>query len=58
MTTLEEVFLKVASDAADHKNLGHLGRLRRESSYVSETSRANQGDGHTGGTKVSSDHRN
>ena len=32
VTTLEEVFLKVASDATDHKNLGHLGQLRRESS--------------------------
>ncbi|CAN0348380.1 unnamed protein product [Pylaiella littoralis] len=35
VTTLEEVFLKVASDAADHKNLGHLGQLRRESSQAS-----------------------
>ncbi|CAN0135768.1 unnamed protein product, partial [Hapterophycus canaliculatus] len=26
VTTLEEVFLKVASDAAEHKKLGHLGR--------------------------------
>ncbi len=32
VTTLEEVFLKVANDATDHKNLGHLGHLRRESS--------------------------
>lgn len=32
VTTLEEVFLKVASDSADHKNLGHLEQLRRDSS--------------------------
>ena len=32
VTTLEEVFLKVASDATDHNKLGHLGQLRRESS--------------------------
>ena len=30
VTTLEEVFLKVASDATDHKSLGRLGQLRRE----------------------------
>ncbi|CAM9259808.1 unnamed protein product [Ectocarpus sp. 4 AP-2014] len=36
VTTLEEVFLRVASEATDHKNLGHLGRLRRESSHASD----------------------
>lgn len=32
VTTLEEVFLKVANDSSDHKNLGHLEQIRRESS--------------------------
>lgn len=52
VTTLEEVFLKVASDAADHK--GNLGRLRRESSYVSETNKAYEDKNeHNGNAKAS-----
>lgn len=42
VTTLEEVFLRVASEATDHKNLGHLGRLRRESSHASDSEKVNQ----------------